>query len=275
MKKLMFAAAAIAAGVAVADVTSANIVGYQTKTIETANQQEMVGATFVSVGGTALDIQDIVLVNDNEMGGSWIKWWDAENAVYSDQVGFWDDIWDAGDDYDSEDDDTDLEVKGWGDLYGYKVDHTFAPGEGFWFCPNKDDVGMTLAGEVVKSEAEWIGLTVEVANQQIMVINPFPAELDIQAIELEDDNEMGGSWVKWWDAENTVYSDQVGFWDDIWDAGDDYDSEDDDTDLEVKGWGDLYGYKVDHKFAPGDGFWFCPNKDGVTIKFKNPFYTAK
>ena len=51
MKKLMFAAAAIAAGVAVADVTSANVVGYQNQTMELVNST-MAGGSFVTVGST-------------------------------------------------------------------------------------------------------------------------------------------------------------------------------------------------------------------------------
>ena len=46
----MFAAAAIAAGVAVADVTSANIVGYQNKTPDTSFK--FVGPNFIQCDGT-------------------------------------------------------------------------------------------------------------------------------------------------------------------------------------------------------------------------------
>ena len=54
MKKLMFAAAAIAAGIAVADVTSANIVGYNgiSTEVEGVKTKYMgVGSVFIPVGG--------------------------------------------------------------------------------------------------------------------------------------------------------------------------------------------------------------------------------
>ena len=50
MKKLMFAAAAIAAGVAVADVTSANIVGYMNQ--ETSEGSALVTSPFVRINDT-------------------------------------------------------------------------------------------------------------------------------------------------------------------------------------------------------------------------------
>ena len=60
--------------------------GYNTKTVSTANYQEMVGASFNSVGSEALDIQDITLVGDTADGGCWIKWWDPATKTYSDKV---------------------------------------------------------------------------------------------------------------------------------------------------------------------------------------------
>ena len=50
MKKLMFAAAAMAAGIAMADVTSANIVGYQNLATE-MNESPSIGMTFLPVAG--------------------------------------------------------------------------------------------------------------------------------------------------------------------------------------------------------------------------------
>ena len=57
MKKLMFAAAAIAAGVAVADVTSANVVGYQTYTL-------VPGLNMISDAFLKVDGEGKILIND-------------------------------------------------------------------------------------------------------------------------------------------------------------------------------------------------------------------
>ena len=57
MKKLMFAAAAIAAGVAVADVTSANGVGYQDKAAAKEGWNLICG-TFEKVDGSAMTLAD-------------------------------------------------------------------------------------------------------------------------------------------------------------------------------------------------------------------------
>ena len=57
MKKLMFAAAAIAAGVAVADISSANVVGYQDKAAAKEGWNLICG-TFEKVDGTAMTIAD-------------------------------------------------------------------------------------------------------------------------------------------------------------------------------------------------------------------------
>ena len=61
MKKLMFAAAAIAAGVAVADVQSANIVGYQTKSVAETGLWTL-GSGFLTTGTTtdSFNIQSLI-----------------------------------------------------------------------------------------------------------------------------------------------------------------------------------------------------------------------
>ena len=59
MKKLMFVAAAIAAGVAVADVTSANVVGYQSVAKPTGCQYSMAGSMFIAPGAEEFSLADI------------------------------------------------------------------------------------------------------------------------------------------------------------------------------------------------------------------------
>ena len=61
MKKLMFAATALAAGLAMADVTSANVVGYNTNGLN-ADSYNLIGFQFNKVGGDAdgIDVEKII-----------------------------------------------------------------------------------------------------------------------------------------------------------------------------------------------------------------------
>ena len=262
----MLSAAVIAAGVAMADIVSSDIVGYNTKTVAKKNYQEMVGASFNSIGAEALDIQDIVLVGDLANGGSWIKWWDSATKTYSAKAVYVDTLCDPSDPTG----DTDLDYGGWGDNDWFPVVKTFAPGEGFWFGANKDSVGITTAGAVEKSENQYVGRNVAKKNYQVMVINAFPTALDIQDIVLDGDLANGGSWIKWWDPVNKVYSSKAVYVDTLCDPTDPTG----DTDLDYGGWGDNDWFPVDKTFNTGDGFWFGANKDNVTICFPNPFYVA-
>ena len=237
-----------------------SIVGYNTKTVTTAGYQEMVGASFNSVGAEALDIQDITLANDTGNGGSWIKWWDPATKTYSDAVYYLSVL------VDPETDD-DLDYGGWGDDDWYPVSKTFAPGEGFWFSPNKAGVGITTAGSVEQTDNQYVGRKVDKAGQQIMVINAFPTALDIQKIVLEGDSAQGGSWIKWWDSTTKKYSNTVYYLSTLVDP-------ETDDDLDYGGWGDDDWYPVTKTFDVGDGFWFSPNRANVTICFPNPFYKA-
>ena len=81
MKKLMFAAAAIAAGVAMADITSANVVGYQN--IEVKNGFNMIALNFQPVDGTEeIAIQDLINNKEGLIAG--------QGAATADQIQVWD-----------------------------------------------------------------------------------------------------------------------------------------------------------------------------------------
>ena len=236
--------------------------GYNTKTVSTKGYQEMVGASFNSVGAEALNIQDITLVGDLENGTSWIKWWDPATRTYSDKAVYANPLCDPVTD-------DDLDYGGWGDQVDwYPITKTFAPGEGFWFSPNKASVGITTAGAVEKTANQYVGRTVTTKGHQIMVINAFPTALNIQEVVLDSDLENGTSWIKWWDAATRTYSDKAVYANPLCDPVTD-------DDLDYGGWGDQVDwYPIEKTFAVGDGFWFSPNKADVTICFPNPFYVA-
>ena len=236
--------------------------GYSTKTVTTAGYQEMVGASFNSVGAEALDIQDITLVGDNANGTAWIKWWDPATKTYSPKAVYANPLCDPVTD-------DDLDYGGWGDEGDwYPIEKTFAPGEGFWFSPAKNGVGITTAGSVEKSANQYVGRTVDVAGRQIMVLNAFPTALDLQSIVLDNDNANGTAWIKWWDSTTKKYSDKVVYANPLCDPVTD-------DDLDYGGWGDEGDwYPVEKSFAVGEGFWFSPAKNNVTICFPNPIYVA-
>ena len=238
------------------------LVGYSTKTVTKAGYQEMVGASFNSVGAEALDIQDITLVGDPADGGSWIKWWDPAAKTYSPKAVY------VSNFTDPEDDEKELAYGGWADDDWYEISKTFAPGEGFWFSPSMNSVGITTAGAVEKTANQYVGRTVAVAGRQIMVINAFPTTLDIQNVVLDGDPADGGSWIKWWNSATKKYSPKAVY------VSNFTDPEDAEKELAYGGWADDDWYEISKTFAVGDGFWSSPSQDNVTICFPNPFYVA-
>ena len=144
MKKLMCAIAATAAGVALADVQSANIVGYSTTVIEKDGQQQMVGGTFVSVGEETINIQDITVTGEPADESAWIKWWDPATRTYT-QALYVSELYSGGDPI------TPTRA-GWGDADWEIVDKTFATGEGFWFGVGKDNCTLCIPNPFFKEE---------------------------------------------------------------------------------------------------------------------------
>ena len=262
MKKMMLTAAVLAAGVAMAEGIASDIVGYSTKTVSTKGYQEMVGASFNSVGAEALNIQDITLVGDGANGTSWIKWWDPATKTYSAKAYY------VSNFTDPEDEDEELEYGGWADDDWYEINKTFAPGEGFWFGSGRNNVGMTTAGSVEKTANPYVGREVITKGQQIMVLNAFPTALNIQSIVLDGDGENGTSWIKWWDSATKTYSTKAYY------VSNFTDPEDEDEELEYGGWADDDWYELSKTFEVGDGFWFGAGRNNVTICFPNPFYVA-
>ena len=84
MKKLITAAMtlALAAGMASAQVESANIVGYTTQALPT-QQQIIVGVPFQNVGGGPVDLQDITMDGVTPTGGTVLWWWNKDTGIYT------------------------------------------------------------------------------------------------------------------------------------------------------------------------------------------------
>jgi hypothetical protein len=120
MKRLMTAATALAlaAGMASAQVESANIVGYTTQALP-AEQQIIVGVPFQNVGGGPVDLQDIVVRGVAADGGTVLWWWNKDTSRYT--RAYWVEL------------DFNPANLGWGDPQDWlPITKTFAAGEGFW-----------------------------------------------------------------------------------------------------------------------------------------------
>ncbi len=120
MKKLITAAMtlALAAGMASAQVQSANIVGYTTQALP-AEQQIIVGVPFQNVGGGPVDLQDIVVSGVAADATTVLWWWNKDTLTYT--KAYWVEL------------DFDPENLGWGDPQDWlPITKTFAAGEGFW-----------------------------------------------------------------------------------------------------------------------------------------------
>ena len=59
MKKLLFAVAAMSAGICLAEVSSANVVGYSTITLPEGQEYGMYALPFDGIGGEAVDMADV------------------------------------------------------------------------------------------------------------------------------------------------------------------------------------------------------------------------
>ena len=136
MKKLITAATALAlaAGMASAQVESANIVGYTTQALPT-EQQIIVGVPFQNVGGGPVDLQDIVVSGVAADGTTMLWWWNKDTRLYT--TAYWVELYDALG--------ASVGVNGWGDGQDWiAIDKTFAAGEGFWI---KAPAGATVRFE--------------------------------------------------------------------------------------------------------------------------------
>ena len=93
MKKLMFAAAAIAAGVAVADVTSANIVGYGGNNLNSGAKRILITPQFATIGNAEKQIRlgDIkpVLSDGTVAGNGRVTIYTLQNTGATDQTYRW------------------------------------------------------------------------------------------------------------------------------------------------------------------------------------------
>jgi len=165
MKKVMFAAAVAATGLAFG-IESANTVGYQTVTCQ-PNTWYLLGAQFQNTAGTSMTIQEFLqgaytATSDNDTAPE-IQMWNGSiythyyfrDFAYDEDFNEYENVWtDMGGDY------TELAIN---------------PGDGVWFKhKGSSAVTITIAGQVLETASET---TTVPANQWKCLSNPYPEAL--------------------------------------------------------------------------------------------------
>ena len=262
MKKLMFAAAVMAVGAAIA--VESGIVGYTTQTVS-SNKFAMVGVQFEGCG-TAGEIA----LGDFISGDIAFTDWD-ENDEFIDtanEIQVW-----TGGNYEyyfylnaHEVDDT-PQAAGWCDDWGENVaeDVTFTPGQAVWFHARTGACKVTTPGQIVTEDDTDILCK---SNKFTMVANFMPVELDLNNADQVAYTDLKGTD---WD-ENDEFietANEIQVW-----SGGNYSyyfylnaHEIDEVDFE-EGWCDDWGETASDTIPVGRGFWAHARVDKFTITFK-------
>ena len=254
MKKLMCAIGAAAiAGIAMADISSANIVGYNTVKIA-GNQMNLLTVSWESVGkdGKA-HLKDIMATDDL------VSY--TEDMVPGDYINTWN-----------------MTKGDWGPIYYYidlpsyeladcwindsleKVDVTLEPGSSFWLYHKGANIdALPFAGQVCTG-CKGYTLT---GGQMNLCGNPYPTTLDLNSKAGQVSIVGATSYT-----EDMVPGDYINTWD-----------------FNKCDWGPVYYYidlpsyeladcwindslqPSDTAIQPGAGFWYFAKKDGVTFSF--------
>ena len=176
MKKLMMATAVLAAGVAMADIVSSDIVGYNTATL--ADDSQAVAVGFTEVGGTGFNLTSLKLDVEGACNGDiYIEILDSLGRT-TDTYYWYQNARGKEDGWYNDD----------GDLIGEDVDDVvFNPGTGLWLTGIDGEI-LTTAGKVYQAD---LGLTL--ADDSQMLGNPYPTSIGLAAnIEVVADGTCNG-----------------------------------------------------------------------------------
>ena len=181
MKKVMFAAAVAAAGLAFG-IESANTVGYTTKTIP-AGKYMMVAVQFDKVGGTALKFDEAFQLSvtgpkawnsleDPECIPGWYADAPCLKIPYGTVDKAYQDLYWTQNAYSNDLGDF---VEGWADTEGYLVtEATMLKGYGVWLVAGDADMIVTINGEVKGAASD----TISAATGYNMLKLPYPVALN-------------------------------------------------------------------------------------------------
>ena len=249
MKKLMIvASAALCAAVGFGDVESSNVVGYNTDT--TGSDNNFVTIPFATVGYNTSDIQQFKIVGDGVGYGTetFSVWEGVPTVVEGSEFTYWDATMDP---------DGEATESYWGDSSCIKASFSIAPGQSIAINCSGDLVAQT-SGEVSDGKVEFS--SVEGNN---FTGNPFPAEIDIQAIKIAGDGVGYGTetFTVWEGAPTVVEGSEFTYWDATMDP---------DGEATESYWGDSSCVKVKYPISIGQGF-VINCTEGRTVSMEAPY----
>ena len=267
MKKLLFIAAAAAGMAAVADVTSANTVGYTQ--IEIKPGLNMIGTAFLKVDtngrpdlqATFSDAKGKAKAGMADDEADLIQVYDSTKKSYPNQFYFY-----APEN--PEDADPDYDYKWCSNKDDEPTDFVIPSANAFWYWSRGEkDFALTTSGAV---GAESIQVTIKPGLN--MIVNPFPCALPLNsdAANWKDAGVKTGmaddeaDLIQVYDSTKKSYPNQFYFY-----APEN--PEDADPDYDFKWCSNKDDEPTDFAIPAGGGFWYWSrNEKDITITFKTP-----
>ena len=272
MKKLVTAACALVAGMAMAQVQSANTVGFTTTANVGAGKFALGAIQFQNTTGASANINDIltcsVATPDYDAEDNYIDGWYQDAAQIQIRVGDGYMIYyycSQAETYDPVADEYDY-IPGWTNMSGNWLDDvTIAPGIGVWFKgPVGSAADFTVAGQVNGAATAAISG----ATGFNLLANPFPEGFNLNDGKVDfgltgtPDYDAEDNYIDGWYNDATQIQIRVGEGYMIYyfcSQAETYDPDKDEYDY-IPGWTNMSGNWVDDVDIPvGAGFWIKAN----------------
>ena len=234
MKKLMFAATAAVCAAVTFGLESANVVGYNNT--DARADLNWYAPMFLTAGANTTDINAIQLDDGGVMS---VGWGDVMQVVGplgnpETMYCYWDPMMDPN---------AEATTYYWGDEMGNPVSVSFDAGDGVGIDNmNALEFKLRTAGEVpagkvsfaARADLNWSG-------------NPFPAAINLNAVQLNDDGAMSVGWGDVMQIVGPLGNPEAMYcyWDPMMDPN---------AEATTYYWGDGEGNPVDVELAPGAGF---------------------
>ena len=271
MKKVMFGLACAAALGAIADIESANVVGYNQTNLE-QNKNVILAAQFEGIDGSMalskLLAGTEVVGSDYSEDNAWQNL--APQISVINEAGVYDSYWYLNDGwYDNGTADGDYKA-GWCDMYGSIVDPDFVVGDSMWMKDRTGNGKFVVAGQVIGDAEVPVALA---GGKNALKANPYPkafnpnSEADVTFTGLVgEDYSEDNAWQN--TATQISVINDAGVYDSFWYLNDGwYDNGTADGDYKA-GWCDMYGSIVDQSIPAGVGYWINTRKGAITMTFK-------
>ena len=244
-------------------------VGYSNREL-TKNVQELSSGDFVGIAAQEFTLDELVMVDGVDDGGSTIRWM-LPGGVY--KTAYWGEIFVDEEGNDLADEDIYI---GWADsVTDLPAHYTFKAGEGFFVKPgnNAKNPKLTSSGALYTCDSTLARVGVQLTkNVQEITSNPMPGgQLELDDIIMVDGVDDGGSTIRYM-LPGGVY--KVAYWGEIFvdDEGNDLADED----IYI-GWADsVTDLPAHYTFKAGESYFVKPgnNAKNPYISYPNPLYVA-